>query len=224
MLPRQQILKWLKKAIAGALGWSWAGSVSLLLLSTFSWFEFTRLKYGLWLGVTAVLLTLTGLGPRYFITDAPPLFSRQTLRVLQDRFEYIVSRLIKLVIGYFLVAFVLFFSMVGMPLAAYMIMGPMYAYDWWKQQDRENSRQVLFAGELGNVQLRPARPEYGYPSPRPNTFIVRPLSPFINLVTKLPPNQPDNTWRRVRPYTPLIEQWQDTLLSESRAYKYVVPR
>ncbi|WP_157541466.1 hypothetical protein [Hymenobacter aerophilus] len=222
MPPRQQILKWLRKAIAGALGWSWAGSVSLLLLSAFSWFEFTRLKYGLWLGVTAVLLTLTGLGPHYFIIDVPLLFSRQTFHKFRLRFEKAVGLLLKAAAAYFLISFLLLF-IIGWT-AFLPLLAPMYAYDWWKHQDRENSHQVIFEGKWGNIQLRPARPEYGYPSPRPNTFIVRPLSPFINIVTKLPPNQPDNTWRRIRPYTPLIEQWQDTLLSESRAYKYVIPR
>ncbi len=213
-----RILGKLKIIAPGALSWTWAGSLSATLLCWLPWFEFSQFNYALLTGAAAALLTLIGTGPNHFAARAASPFVQWLLRELVRGSRGVVKLLLKVLLVLLCLNFLLFFI-----ISYYAIVPALVLRDLLSKSSRQDAiiTQVLFKRGNATVQYRSAPL---YPQYRP--VIVRPLSPFFNFLTELPPDQPDSTWVVVSVPTPPLtylpeqtKEWQASLLEQVRDYR-----
>lgn len=208
MLSRQ-VITHLDRVLSGVLGGVWLGSLALLLLSLMPEFEFVCPMYGSRTAICAAILTVSRLGFRCFLVGAVPLFSPQVWLEAG-------KRLLKWVVGCFMVAYLLLYFTGG-----YSIL----LYAWLIDTSPAEPRSILFRRGWATVQLRPLGSEI-YSSPRPGAVVVHSLLPFFNMLTDLPADQPDSTWTPVtvsqESEVDLAKQWQVAMLNEVRANRQEV--
>ncbi|MDQ2770285.1 MAG: hypothetical protein M3Y54_07275 [Bacteroidota bacterium] len=214
----------LKKVSEGTLGWIWAIGVAVILLCALPWFEFANLKYIGFTIAAVVLLTLTGLGPNYFAARSKSGRVKVLLNWLVQR-SRASAKLLAQTVGILTIV-----SIIVPGLGIYITVGAFALGDKlfkpFKILRSELETQLLFQRGSASVQLRLESAGDTYKLPKYQTVVVCPLSPFINVLTELPPDQPDSTWVVVNTPTPPLtklladtKEWQTSLLKQALVYR-----
>lgn len=187
MLTRVALLAAYTKALAhGALGWTWAISLTAMILCSLPWVEFANSNYIAPTLATAALLTLTGWGPAYFAARTTSGRVRQLLSYIKPKtwgFVWVSGALLILLT-------VLLFCLMG----GYAVL-PLRDLAIMLDPDRGGFRTqlVLFRRGDASIQVR-YRPFEGA-----DAMVIRPLTPWFNVRTGLASNQPDTTWEPAYP-------------------------
>ena len=209
MLTHEPFWVHLKKVAQGTLGWVWALSIAITLVCALPWFEFANPNH-IWLTIAVVvLLTLTAIGPNYFASRSKSDLVKVLLNWLVQR-SRALAKLLAWVVGIFAIV-----SIIIPGLGIYITIGAFALGDKLFKSAKilrsELETQLLFQRGSASVQLRLESAGDTYNLPKFQPVVVRSLSPFINVLTELPPDQPDSTWIVVStPTPPLTKLLSDT--------------